>query len=317
MKLSIIIPVYNVEKYLTKCLDSCLNQNVSDDDYEIIVVNDGSPDGSRKIIANYEQINNVKVIDQSNQGLSMARNNGLEIAKGKYVWFIDSDDWIESNCLRHMIDCFKDSPDLVQIGYKESFESSGEIGNIVCDNKPLNNGKHILIEGGLPTAAQFTIYRRSFLNKYNLRFLAGILHEDTEFKPRATYFAQKIVFYPHAVYNYLLRSTGSITSSYKLKNVRDQLIVNKSLKNFMNKYVHEKDVQCAFRSLISMNLNSILAGLKFINGHDYKVAVELIRENTWIFNEMLKSGKIKYMLEAIFFKSNLRAAIKLHSVLKV
>ena len=98
MKISLIIPVYNVEQYLEKCLLSCLDQDLPQSDYEIIVVNDGSPDGSLAIAERIAATaTNITVVSQENGGLSAARNTGLEIAKGKYVWFIDSDDTIKKN----------------------------------------------------------------------------------------------------------------------------------------------------------------------------------------------------------------------------
>ena len=103
MKLSVIIPVYNVAPYIAKCLESIYFQDVDKGDYEIIIVNDGSTDNSlsivKKTIVNWE---NVKLIDQSNGGLSCARNSGLDCAIGDYVWFVDSDDWIESNSLKRI-----------------------------------------------------------------------------------------------------------------------------------------------------------------------------------------------------------------------
>ena len=104
MKLSIIIPVYNVEQYLKTCLDSVLHQNIAISEYEVIVVNDSSPDGSLAIAEEYARKNsNIKIVTRPNGGLSAARNTGLEHALGEYVWFVDSDDWIEENCLSRLL----------------------------------------------------------------------------------------------------------------------------------------------------------------------------------------------------------------------
>ena len=96
-KFSIIVPVYNVEKYIEKCLESILNQTY--DNFEIIVINDGSTDNSKKILDNYKTNKKIKIINQDNQGLSIARNNGLGAASGDYILFIDSDDYIEEELL--------------------------------------------------------------------------------------------------------------------------------------------------------------------------------------------------------------------------
>ena len=128
MTLSIIIPVYKVEKYLRKCLDSCLHQNISKEDYEIICVNDGSPDNSAQILDEYAAKHpNIRVVTQTNQGLSMARNNGLAVAQGDYVWFIDSDDWIEENCLAGICSALKSNPDLLQLNHQLTFEDNQKL----------------------------------------------------------------------------------------------------------------------------------------------------------------------------------------------
>lgn len=101
MFLSIIIPVYNVEKYLPECLDSCLNQDIPLSDYEIICVDDGSPDNCGAILDNYaEKYDNIVVIHKENGGVSSARNAGIDVARGDYMWFVDSDDTIKANLLK-------------------------------------------------------------------------------------------------------------------------------------------------------------------------------------------------------------------------
>jgi len=105
MKISLIIPVFNVDQYLSRCLDSCIHQDLIPDEYEIIAVNDGSTDRSLTILREYEQkYSNIKVIDKPNGGLSSARNTGLSVAIGDYIWFIDSDDWIKENSLCKIYD---------------------------------------------------------------------------------------------------------------------------------------------------------------------------------------------------------------------
>ena len=96
--LSIIIPVYNVEKYIHRCLTSCCKQSdASLDEYEIIIINDGTPDNSMDVVYNIaKKYSNIVIFNQKNKGLSAARNQGLEIAKGEYVQFLDSDDWLRA-----------------------------------------------------------------------------------------------------------------------------------------------------------------------------------------------------------------------------
>lgn len=104
MKLSIIIPVYNTENYLKQCLDSCLNQKVSENEYEIVCIDDGSTDSSQKILNEYSEAHsNLHIYKQSNQGVSNARNQGIIFSKGDWLWFVDSDDYISENSVSELL----------------------------------------------------------------------------------------------------------------------------------------------------------------------------------------------------------------------
>ena len=120
-KFSIIIPVYNVEKYLKKCLDSVFNQTYKD--YEVIVVNDGTKDNSMDIVKDYA----VKVINQKNQGLSAARNAGVKKATGDYLIFLDSDDYWEKGLLKELSKSLKNNPDLIRFQINEVYEDGKTI----------------------------------------------------------------------------------------------------------------------------------------------------------------------------------------------
>ena len=118
MFLSFIVPVYNTEKYLSECLDSLLNQDIPKDEYEIICINDGSTDGSLELLRTYAQIHqNIRVIDKPNEGVSVARNVGLEVATGEYVWMVDSDDFIKPNSLGMLHkEIIAKQPDRLKVG---------------------------------------------------------------------------------------------------------------------------------------------------------------------------------------------------------
>lgn len=114
--LSIIVPVYNAEEYVKVCLDSLLHQNF--DNYEIICVNDGSRDNSLSILLDYEKINHkIKVINKENGGVSSARNMGINSASGKWIWFVDSDDYIPFNCLDYLVSNLEDDIDYLAFDY--------------------------------------------------------------------------------------------------------------------------------------------------------------------------------------------------------
>lgn len=125
IKLSIIIPFYNVEKYIAQCLDSVFNQDIPEEEYEVICVNDGSPDGSRDIVCSYLPHHpNLRLIDHPrNMKLGAARNTGRKAARGNYIWHVDSDDMIAPNCLKHILKvCEENDLDVLEMGYANMYD---------------------------------------------------------------------------------------------------------------------------------------------------------------------------------------------------
>lgn len=190
MKLSIIVPMYNVEKYIQRCLSSIIKNKGFLENCELIVVNDGTKDNSesiaRKII---EGIPNTQIIVQENQGLSAARNTGLSHAKGEYVWFIDSDDWIEPDAINTLMDEIDKEYDVIQFGYNNVY-SSGQIEQ-VFRTPTIDSGGRVLESMSWPMGAPFSLYKRKFLYDHNLIFYKGIYHEDNDFTPRVLSYAKK------------------------------------------------------------------------------------------------------------------------------
>lgn len=214
MKLSVIVPCYNVGKYLENCVNSILKNKVSD--MEIILVNDGSTDNTLEIIRKFEKKHkNIKVIDQKNQGLSMARNVGIEIASGDYIAFIDSDDSVDKQMFSKMIEkALENDFDIVACGVKWIYpdhELNIDAGfNCDCLNK--DEVKKIM--STIYPGACNKIYKRSVLGK--LRFKKGIWYEDVEFIYRLLPLINKIGVIEGSYYNYYQRE-GSITYTYNKK----------------------------------------------------------------------------------------------------
>ena len=300
MKLSIIIPVYKVEKFIKKCLESTQNQDVSTNEYEVIVVNDGSPDNSLDIAIKFsKQHPNVIVISQENGGLSSARNAGIRKAKGKYLFFLDSDDWMANNCLGRIIKQLDDEcPDILRISsaiydnekiiVKESFVGWNSM-----------TGREAL-KKGLSPCAQYSIVKKDFLTKHNLWFYNGILHEDSEFTPRMHYLAEKMSFTAEIIYC-IYQNPNSITHTINPKRSFDLInVVCPRLSDFSNcvelEYVH------VFHSLISMYINNaiyyILDSDELIQNEFNKVLYN--QKN--IFVHLAHSLHFKYRLEAFLFK---------------
>lgn len=316
MKLSIIIPVYNVEKYIEKCILSCEDQNIPSNDYEIIVVNDGSPDESLAIIEELsKKFSNISIISQENQGLSAARNAGLKRAKGEYVWFVDSDDSIASNCLFRICSKLKDELDILHLQYRNVYDDETKSFDepfTLIDG--IRTGIEVTLNGGLPAPAQFSIYRRTFLELNHLSFVKGIYHEDSEFKPRAVYQAKKIASDDHVSYYYYQRSSGNIMSSFTLKRAIDVIFVNNSLYSFSKELDYE--VKRAINLKISTNLNSLFCGYWKLPSKERKIVKKLLNNNRHLFECMVNCPNKKYFIEGLTFRYNTTFALQLYRLLK-
>lgn len=300
MKLSIIITVYNKEQYLRRALDALINQNSSiNGEYEIIAVNDGSTDDSASILKEYLQRDNrVRILTQQNQGLSMARNNGVEPARGEYVWFVDADDTFSPNAVRQICEAMKNHPDVIPI-YAET-DGINKIRNRVDPN--LHSGKDILAKGGWEQCGVFWVLRKEFLIKNNLSFFPGIYHEDAEFTPRMLYMAETAQVVPEVLYT-VYRDPNSITQMPRPKRAYDCLTVARKLIEF---FAIHNDGNDSIRRMMNFRISMIINdGLLVISKNvreerrkfdkDFRSTPELLLP--------LKNAPIsKYRLEALLFR---------------
>ena len=233
--LTIIIPVYNVEKYIRSCILSVLNQGLIAEDYEVILINDGTTDNSFGMITDLIKChNNIKIIEQSNKGLSAARNIGLEKATGRYILFIDSDDYLIENSLRKLLNIVIESnADLIVADYiVQTDETTPDLN--VCHTEPISqhikSGPELFIED-LKLRDYFiwrTIYKRDFLFEHNISFIEGVTFEDSPFTIECYLKAEKCVriSFPFYVYR---RRHGSLSSHITRKSVMDLNIVIENL----------------------------------------------------------------------------------------
>ena len=265
MLLSIIVPVYNVEKYLRKCVDSLLTQDLPPEEYEIILVDDGSTDQSGTICDEYASSHtNLKVLHQQNGGLSAARNSGVAVAQGRYVQFVDSDDYLEPNVLKTLVEKMEtDRLDVLRFNYRnvneryEVIEPNKDPKRWVNYSSEVCDGLTFLNErlGPACYACQF-MARRELLT--DCRFKEGIYFEDTEWTPRMLIKAQRAVSTDMMVYNYLFRE-GSITQSVdeakKRKVLADKLLLVDSLKAQMLQVADKR----WFKGMIAQTVISIIS----------------------------------------------------------
>ena len=249
MKLSVIIPVYNVEKYVERCIKSVLRQELhSNDEFEVVIVNDGSHDNSMSIVNEIvKSYANVTIINQENSGLSVARNVGLQNTSGDYVWFVDSDDWIEPGSINTILSIFNsnDDVDIISFHLNSVVEDTSEVTtsslNKYLKGSKILTGADYLFKRGAFAPVQRFAFRRVMLLNNNFKFYPGIYHEDGEFGVRVLYSCRKIYLLDKALYNYMIRSSGSIMSSIKIKNIYDLMTVYLSLKNYGETYVSKED----------------------------------------------------------------------------
>ena len=244
-RLSIIIPVYNTGAYLAECINSCLDQDLSSDEYEIILVNDGSTDDSMEIIEEYwSEYPNIRVHSQRNCGLSVARNEGFDRAGGDYVWFVDSDDTISRDCLRNLLD------------YVEGMDMLA-FGPMLNTHRMSGSDYIIATDGHFANAVQYYIFRRQFLIANELRFYPGIYHEDAEFTPRALYYAESLIVCTENCYRRRLRP-GSITQTADIRRAYDLIFVAGRLDNFIDNNFMECGLRKVMLKLLPMVVNSSL-----------------------------------------------------------
>lgn len=235
MKISIILPVYNVEKYLCNCLDSCVKQKdaVLNKDYEIICINDGSTDGSSDILKQYEELYDIKVFSYDNGGLSVARNRGTNLASGDYIWWIDSDDYIAGDAICQLIKVTQKYPSDFYRFYWDRVEEDeyreqlcGDM--IPCDRKDWNQGK------ATNYVWTYLLKRQEVKNK-GLIFEEGVIFEDTIWQTCFWAKGLQPLFFNNVLYFYRKRS-GSITQSrnrelYMKSMMRMQKVYGELLNN--------------------------------------------------------------------------------------
>lgn len=237
--ISVIIPVYMVEDYLDKCIKSVTEQSYTN--LEIIIINDGSKDGSSKIIDDYSlRDSRIISIKQSNQGLSSARNRGLEIATGKFLMFVDSDDWIEKNCIKYLYDKLNEYDlDISACAARCINELSNE-SHIWCQSGHKIFDSEFAIKNLLTTQkycidpVQQKLYKSSLFK--NLRFEVGRHHEDTFITTKLLGESKKSGYFDEPLYNYLIRNNSIGNTTYSIKQF-DKIYAFLSLEVYIsNKY---------------------------------------------------------------------------------
>lgn len=288
MLFSIIVPVYKVEKYLDKCVESIINQTYKD--IEVILVDDGSPDNCPLICDEYaKKDSRVKVIHKTNGGLSDARNKGLEVATGDYILFIDSDDYIELDACEKFSRFQGKNYDIL-IG--DAIVEGG-----ICDlshielNKAVSGViyyKEALLKHRTPVVAWINAYRHEFLKENDLKFKYGILHEDEEFTPRAFLIAQTVVCTKNFFYHYMIRSDSIMQQKDQRRHAVDSY--NTCCEHEV-RFRKIKDVELKnllLDSLVTSYLSSFQRAKLYQYGKEY-IHKDFCLRNAYTFKTKLKS----------------------------
>lgn len=241
IKISIIIPVYNTEKYLRKCLESVVNQTLKD--IEIICVNDGSTDNSLKILEEFARLDKRIILkSQKNKGQAFARNLGLDIAKGEYIGFVDSDDWIDLDYFEKMYAAAKKhNADLTCCSIKRiyPFKQSWRIKVIKEEVFDSVEEKYNFAQVPKQCYPVNKIFKRSELLKHNLRFPEGRYFEDIAFTMRALFYLEKMVTVPNITYWYW----ANMNSTVKNKNDKKQTDLIAAWADFRS-FTRENFIKC-------------------------------------------------------------------------
>lgn len=258
IKISIVVPVYNVDKYLVDCLDSLINQTL--DSKEIIIVNDASTDDSIKIINKYKAKykNIITVIDlKENKGLSNARNIGIQVARGEYIGFVDSDDFIDKNMYKHMLDvAYIKKLDMVICDYNtcensDTYEKYKETTSIKYKYTNFSSAEILkkLLRGEIPAFAWNKIYKSSLLKNNNIMYPVGLYYEDIP-----------------TIFKLLLKSVGEISilecKLYYYRNRPTSIARNATEKSL---YDYIKAIESVNKDVKSITNINLLKDLEIFN----------------------------------------------------
>lgn len=233
-KISIIIPLYNAEKYIVKCLDSIKIQDYRN--FEIIVINDKSKDNSWDVLNQYVSenlnINFIVINNEVNLGLSKTRNKGIELASGDYILFMDNDDTlVDELSLQHFIDATENNPDIVigKTRFLQNDEPKVSRYHTLKNTKRTYRGREVVegfLSGQWAVTAWNKLYKTAFLNENKLRFLDDLLHEDELWAFETAIPAKTVNFLDFETYNYYsLSNPESMTATMGLKNIEHYLII--------------------------------------------------------------------------------------------
>ena len=306
-KISVIIPVYNVEKYLEDCLESVIKQNYKN--LEIILINDGSLDNSLKICEKYKKKDDrIIIINKKNEGVSSARNTGLKIAKGEYISFIDSDDFLlDKNVYSEMICLIEEEK--VDLVHCDALYYYSDIKNYPVNNlksilgilKVMNSEDLFLISlknNILYAPVCFNLYNKELLDKNKIYFREGIYHEDEEFTPRVLLTAEKVAIYKKEFYGYRQRENSIMTSGNNLKKGKDLIQIAEVLATYIEK-IENLELKQKFGERISGFI--IFQAFKYKFNDLSDTQIDIVNKYSYSKNMRIRAKLMKIILKLFYY----------------
>lgn len=318
IKISVIVPVYGVEDYIKKCIESLVNQTFKD--FEILVVNDGTKDKSIDIIKENFNDKRIIILDKENGGLSDARNFALPFAKGEYVMYVDSDDYVHPEILEKMYNKAKeDSSDIVcSLSYKV------EKDVVTPLEVPYNEDLDVVRRYILNRPSAWTkLVKKEIMERKELAFLKGKIYEDVATMPALALYTDKISFINDYLYYYLIRDGSIMNQRVYKKNMED---IFDSLDHLYSLFVlnkKEKEFQEELESIYISHLlhNMALSFILYKEGKNSLIrASKIIKERfpKWYKNKYFRRRNLKYRIVCylFYFKRFFLVKIALHKYLK-
>ena len=308
MKVSIIIPAFDVERYIGRCLDSAINQTLDSSQYEIIIINDHSNDHTLNVVKRYYNkftnlilINNLKTL-----GPGISRNVGLKVSKGKYIFFLDSDDYIHKNTLKILYTKgVKHKADVVGYNFKKIINNNKQILKCRIDINKIQDSRNEIIKnflyGEMDGSVIFSFIKRDMIYKNNIKFKEG-LHEDILFIFKVYFFSSKIIKYDKDLYFKKNRST-SITNNLSPTRILDLLEAFKDVYKFLNKKnknLAKKYFQFYIRGLVGCVGTFLIENFKYC-----KKSRHQRYKNYFIIYKSIKNDFKKVLFSEISFKDKI------------
>lgn len=259
--ISVIVPVYNVEKYLRECIDSVLRQTYTN--FELILVDDGSKDLSKNICEEYARNDSrIKVLEKENGGASSARNLGMTVAEGEYIYFLDSDDWIVEEAFEKLLEIIESSD--AEVVFFDAYsidEDTGKVATTHYSHKKAyqsNSGyqlmEELIVNKDFHVAPWLFFLKKDLLDRTKLKFEEGIIYEDMIFTYKLFCEAQNVMYLPEYLYYRRYREDSVMTSKVKVKNFESALKVYYKVHNYWNHLSDDMKsekhaIRCAYNGL--------------------------------------------------------------------